>query len=258
MPPSAASTLGLMLLRIDVSFPSGLEGLGRIALRWVHIVAGITWIGFLYFMVLAWRPMFNALDPSTRAKVFPELRRAAWWLRWGALVTWLSGFHYFLILTQTDAANAGRPHAWGGWLAIWFGCWLAAFAIEMGLIRAGKGMMGNAFVATVLILFLMAATGWLVLSLLAQPGVGNRVLSISVGGGLGTVLLFNVWGIVWPCQKRLFAWTRALADEGTPMPPEAAELGRMVTLTMYVSFWISLPMVFFMAASAHFPFLSGR
>ena len=39
--------------------------------------------------------------------------------------------------------------------------------------------------------------------------------------------------------------------------PEAANLARIATLTMQINFWLSFPMVFFMAASAHFPFLSG-
>jgi uncharacterized membrane protein len=41
------------------------------------------------------------------------------------------------------------------------------------------------------------------------------------------------------------------------MPPEAPNLARMATLTMQINFWLSFPMIFFMAASAHFPFLSG-
>jgi uncharacterized membrane protein len=87
--------------------------------------------------------------------------------------------------------------------------------------------------------------------------VSNRTLCISIGGGLGTILFFNVWGIAWRCQKRLIAWTRAAAENGTPMPPEAEKFSRMATLTMHINFWLSFPMIFFMAASAHFPFLSG-
>jgi uncharacterized membrane protein len=41
------------------------------------------------------------------------------------------------------------------------------------------------------------------------------------------------------------------------MPPEAEKLGQMATLTMQINLWLSFPMLFFMAASAHFPFLSG-
>jgi uncharacterized membrane protein len=118
--------------------------------------------------------------------------------------------------------------------------------------------LGNPLVVGALVFLVMAATSWLVVSLLAQPGASNRTLCISIGGGLGTVLFFNVWGIVWRCQKRLIRWTRAFAQHGTPMPPEAMKLAGTATLTMQISFWLSLPLLFFMAASAHFPFLSGR
>lgn len=259
--PSAPleATWVLALLKLKVMSPAGASALEQIVLRWVHIVSAITWLGILYYLILAGGPMLKSFDAGMRAKVFPEMAsRALWWLRWGAVVAWIAGFRYFMILAQTDAVNAGRPHAWGGWLGIWFACWLAAFAIEMALIQGGNGVLGNKFVTGALVLFVMTATSWLVVSLLAQPGVSNRTLSISIGGGLGTILLFNVWGIAWRCQKRLIAWTRALAEHGAPMPPEAAKLGRMATITMELNFWLSFPMVFFMAASAHFPFLSGE
>jgi uncharacterized membrane protein len=255
---SLAWSLGINLWRLNVKFTGGPPGIEQIVLRWLHIVAGIIWLGFLSFFLLAVAPTLKSLDPATRANVFPQIAsRGLWWLRWSAMITWIAGFRYFMILAKTDAVNAGRPDAWGGWLGIWFGCWLAAFAIEMALIQTG-GALGNKFVVGGLVLFVMTATSWLVVSLLAQPGVSNRTLSISIGGGLGTILFFNVWGIVWRCQKRLIAWTRASAEQGTPMPPEAAKLAQMATLTMQISFLLIFPLLFFMAASAHFPFLSGE
>jgi uncharacterized membrane protein len=246
------------LWKLDVTFTVGPAGIEQILLRWLHIMAGIIWLGFLSFFLLAVAPTLKSLDPATRAKVFPQIAsRGLWWLRWSAMVTWLMGFRYFMILAKTDAVNAGRPHAWGGWIGIWFACWLAAFAIEMALIQSSGGL-GNKFLVGALVVLVMAAASWLVVSLLAQPGVSNRTLSISIGGGLGTVLFFNVWGIVWRCQKRLIAWTRASAEQGAPMPPEAAKLAQMATLTMQISFWLAIPLLFFMAASAHFPFLSGE
>ncbi len=246
------------LWKLEVSFTGGPGSVEQIVLRWVHIVAGIIWVGFLCFFILAVAPALKKLDPETRAKIFPELAsRGLWWLRWSAVVTWLAGFRYFMILAKTDAVNAGRPHAWVGWIAIWFGCWLAAFAIEMALIQTG-GALGNKFVSGALVLFVMTATSWLVVSVLAQPGAGNRTLCIAIGGGLGTVLFLNVWGIAWRCQKRLIAWTRESAAQGTAMPPEAEKFTRMATLTMQINFWLTFPMLFFMAASAHFPFLSGQ
>ena len=253
-----AWSFGITLWRLNVKFTGGPADIEQIVLRWLHIVAGIIWLGFLSFFLLAVAPTLKSLDPATRAKVFPQIAsRGLWWLRWSAMITWIAGFRYFMILAKTDAVNAGRPDAWGGWLGIWFGCWLAAFAIEMALIQTG-GALGNKFVVGGLVLFVMTATSWLVVSLLAQPGVSNRTLSISIGGGLGTILFLNVWGIVWRCQKRLIAWTRASAEQGTPMPPEAAKLAQMATVTMQISFILIFPLLFFMAASAHFPFLSGE
>jgi len=243
--------------RLDVAFAASPASIEQIVIRYIHILAGIVWMGFLCFFVLAVAPTLKSLDAPTRAKVFPEIAsRGLWWLRWSALVSWLMGFRYFMILAQTDAVNAGRPHAWGAWIGIWLACWLAAFAIEMALLKAG-GALGNSIVVFTLVIFVMAAVSWLVVSLLAQPGASNRTLCISIGGGLGTILFLNVWGIAWRCQKRLIAWTRAASQQGTAMPPEAANLAHMATLTMQINFWLSFPMIFFMAASAHFPFLSG-
>jgi uncharacterized membrane protein len=81
-------------------------------------------------------------------------------------------------------------------------------------------------------------------------------LAISVGGGLGLIMLLNTWGVVWRVQKRLIAWSRASAEQGTPMPPEAERLMRWNYLTARTSFWLSFPMLFFMAAASHYPFLS--
>ena len=257
---SLTQSASVVLFKLNVTFPSSPSDFEQIILRWVHISAGIVWLGILSFFVLAGAPMLKTLDKVTRAKVFPEMAsRGLWWLRWSAVVSWLAGFRYFMILAKTDAINAGRPHAWGGWLGIWFGCWLAAFAIEMALIRGsgGSGPLGNKYVNGVLVLFIITATSWLVVSLLAQAGVGNRTLSIAIGGGLGTILFFNIWGIAWRCQKRLIGWTRAFSESGTPMPPEAGKMADMAMLTMEINFWLSIPMLFFMASSAHFPFLSG-
>src|SRR6202521_1121248 len=143
--------------KLDVVFAASPASIEQVALRWMHIVAGFLWLGFLYFFVLTVAPTLKALDPATRAKVFPEIAaRGLWWLRWSALVGWLAGFRYFMILAKTDAVNAGRPHAWGAWIGIWLACWLAAFAIEMALIRAG-GPPGNPLVAGALVLFVVAA-----------------------------------------------------------------------------------------------------
>jgi uncharacterized membrane protein len=122
--------LAISIWKLDVAFSASPAGIEQIALRWIHIVSAIIWLGFLYFFVLAVAPALKAFEPATRAKVFPEIAsRGLAWLRWSALGAWLAGFRYFMILAKTDAVNAGRPHAWGAWIGIWLGCWVAAFAI---------------------------------------------------------------------------------------------------------------------------------
>jgi uncharacterized membrane protein len=82
------------------------------------------------------------------------------------------------------------------------------------------------------------------------------MLSIAIGGGIGTMMLLNVWGLIWRCQKKLIAWTKASAEEGKPMPPEAAKLQRLAFLVSRANFYLSFPMLFFMAAASHYAFLA--
>ena len=80
----------------------------------------------------------------------------------------------------------------------------------------------------------------------------NHVLSIGIGGGFGIIMLFNVWGIIWRNNKKIILGTLA----GTP-PANAAALARQVFLASRTNFFLSVPMVFFMAASSHYTIL-GR
>jgi hypothetical protein len=67
----------------------------------------------------------------------------------------------------------------------------------------------------------------------------------------------NTWGVVWRAQQRLIIWTRENAEHGTPLPPQAARLARWSFLASRVGFWLSFPMLFFMGAAEHYPFLSS-
>ena len=63
-----------------------------IGLRWVHFVAGITWIGLLYWFSLVNFPLQRVLDPAVAVQLAPPLlTRALAWFRWSALVTVLAG-----------------------------------------------------------------------------------------------------------------------------------------------------------------------
>ena len=61
-------------------------------LRWVHFLAGVTWIGLLYYFNFVQGPFFAEADAATKSSATQKLvPRALWWFRWGAMVTFLSG-----------------------------------------------------------------------------------------------------------------------------------------------------------------------
>ena len=67
--------------------------------RWIHIVAGIIWIGLLYFFNFVNGPFAATMDGPTKQKVVPELMpRALFWFRWGAAWTWVTGVLLLLLV----------------------------------------------------------------------------------------------------------------------------------------------------------------
>jgi len=65
-------------------------------MRWLHVIAGIIWIGHLYFFNFVNVPLQGVLDDATKKLVNPKLLpRALWWFRWGAMVTFLAGLVLF-------------------------------------------------------------------------------------------------------------------------------------------------------------------
>ena len=68
----------------------------HLLMRWLHVIAGITWIGHLYFFNFVNVPLQAALDDAGKKAVNPKLMpRALWWFRWGAMVTFLVGLWLF-------------------------------------------------------------------------------------------------------------------------------------------------------------------
>lgn len=74
-----------------------IEGL-QFLMRWGHFLAGITWIGLLYYFNFVQVPFFAETDPAVRSGAIQKLvPRALWWFRWGALFTFLTGLTILLI-----------------------------------------------------------------------------------------------------------------------------------------------------------------
>jgi len=85
-----------------------------LAIRWTHIVAGITWIGLLYYFNFVQVPTFKELDASTRNVLIPKLvKRVLFWFRWSAVVTVTAGWLYFVSRWATDGfANPAALDWW--------------------------------------------------------------------------------------------------------------------------------------------------
>jgi uncharacterized membrane protein len=167
------------------------------------------------------------------------------------------GLRYFYHQLSADAQNAGNPSLALRWFGLWLLVWLVAYALIYPLQLPSKGFLDNLWVRTIGIAAIVIAASWAVLDLNSNPMSSNGHLAISVGGGIGLLMLMNTWGVVWRVQKRLIAWTRDAAAHGMPMPPEAERLARWGFIASRVGFWLSFPMLFLMGAADHYPFLSN-
>ncbi len=66
-------------------------------LRWIHFLAGITWIGILYYFNFVQTPFFAETEAPVRSGAVQKLvPRALWWFRWGAMFTFLTGILMYM------------------------------------------------------------------------------------------------------------------------------------------------------------------
>jgi uncharacterized membrane protein len=158
--------------------------------RWLHLLAGITWIGLLYYFNFVQVPAMAtaAADkggpgPAAIGKYVAPL--ALLWFRWAALVTWLSGAIYLMSNGQ----------------------FFSAFTLGIG--------QNNVYATT-----------------------------IGMGAWLGTIMLFNVWVLIWPNQKKVLGIVQASDEEKNRARRVAFLASRSNTL-------MSIPMLLFMGSASH-------
>jgi uncharacterized membrane protein len=160
--------------------------------RWLHFVAGVIWIGLLYYFNFVNVPAVAAANadkggPGPAAISKYVMPRALLWFRWAAVVTWLSGAAYL---------EAAPNYSLMG-------------AFTLGI------------------------------------GTGNvQLVTIGMGAWLGTIMLFNVWALIWPNQKKILGIVQA-TDE------EKAKARRVAFLASRTNTMLSIPMLLFMGAAAH-------
>ena len=249
--------LPISLAMFQDVFNSPSQGeLWRILLRWSHFVAGVTWIGLLYFFNVVNVPFQKGLDADTKKKVNPDLLgRALWYFRWGAVVTVLAGLMYFaMVILKADVTNAnnigrGSVNIWYV-LIMWLLYPIVLFGIEFLIIKKVPALTKDGRIFAIVIFLLVALfTYGLVAFFTSALSVGgesyasNKSYSIGIGGAYGILMMLNVWGIIWPNNKRIIA---ATAGTGPAAPPE---LARQAFLASRTNAWLSLPMLFFMGTS---------
>ena len=150
--------------------------------RWLHVMAGITWIGLLYYFNFIQVPSMGKIKEDGSATAITKFiaPRALLWFRWAALVTWLTGAYY--------------------------------------LEKSGIGL-GNAFL------------------------LKGTAAYIGLGVWLGTIMLFNVWVLIWPNQKKVLGMVEA-SDEAK------LKAARIALLASRTNTMLSIPMLFFMVAGS--------
>ena len=151
--------------------------------------------------------------------------------RWAHIVTgifWIGLLYYFNVaqIPALAAANADKGGPGGAGIVkyvapralLWFRWAAVATWLTGGWLLAGRFM--DAFTL--------------------QPG--SEVIGIGVW--LGTIMLFNVWGLIWPNQKKVLGIVEATAEE-------KAAARRVATLASRTNFLLSIPMLMCMGGSAH-------
>jgi uncharacterized membrane protein len=157
-------------------------------LRWVHVVAGVLWIGLLWyfnFVQIRVMPSIPAeLKPAIGKHIAPE---ALFWFRWAAFATVVAGLAVMFL----------RGHA--------YALEVVSFGLAGGLVQGDQGYM-----------------------------------LMGVGVWLAIVMFLNVWGVIWPNQKRALGIV-VVDDE------KKAKAARTAMLASRINLLLSFPMLTSMA-----------
>lgn len=175
---------------------SGLEAI----FRWMHILAGILWIGLLYWFNFVNIPFAATLDGGTKQKVLPELLpRGLFWFRWGAAWTWITGVLLLTLvfyMTPNTLADQDAGFTLSSWVMLvvtFLAVFVYDFLFKSGLAKNTKVVSTIAFVLLAAVILLFVYWG----------GFSYRGTLIHTGVLFGTIMAFNVWFRIWPAQKNI-------------------------------------------------------
>jgi len=239
--------------------------------RWLHIVAGIAWIGASFYFV--W--LDNHLQPPTdQAPADPGVAGELWavhgggfyrsqkyrvappvlpqtlhWFYWEAYTTWLSGFAllcllYFFraeaYLIDPDVASLSKPAA----ILIGVGTLIGSWLIYDGLCRSPLGEKPRALGLAVSLV--TAAEAWGLCRIFSGRGA-----FMLFGAALGTIMVANVLFVIIPGQREL---VRAKL-EGRPVDPAPGLRGKQRSVH---NTYFTLPVLFVMISNHYAMTYGGR
>jgi uncharacterized membrane protein len=224
-------------------------------LRWIHFLSGITWIGLLYYINFAQVPFFAETEAPVRVGAIQKLvPRVLWWFRWGAMITFLSGWLYLLHWWLGKVGFAAGPGAWaillGGllgsimWANVWFVIWPAQKIIIQNAIDTGAGRPANPAAAP-------TAPGPRRGGLASRTNVALSIPMLFLMGAashLGTLPVPRSGAVFWIVALIIMALVEANALMGAPGKGTAKPLatvsgtlwfGFILTLVFYLWFHIA-------------------
>jgi uncharacterized membrane protein len=184
-------------------------------LRWVHLLAGISWVGLLYYFNFIQGEYFKEADDGAKSDVIQKMvPNALWWFRWGAMFTFISGI---LLLSIKHLSGMGIMIGVTMGTIMFLNVWLIIWPNQKIVIASAKQVagggealpgaataLGKAGLASrtntlfsVPMLFFMASS--VHLGQLQTPIHSSSVVSLAVIFGLIVVLALNgVFGKTGP------------------------------------------------------------
>ncbi len=189
--------------------------LSSVLFRWLHVAAGILWIGLLYFFNFVNAGFAATMDGDTKKKVVPELMpRALYFFRWGAAYTWVTGVLLLGLVFYMGGIMFDEGVTWntGSYvmLAVVFLMFLVYDILAKNLGKDIRVFGAIGFVIIAVVVYLMVE--WAQFS--------YRAYVIHLGTMFGTIMAANVWMRIWPSQKKIIAATK----EGTAPNAELVAL----------------------------------
>jgi len=169
--------------------------------RYFHVIAGITWIGMLYYFNFVQTEYFKEAEADAKKDAMAKLApRALWWFRWGAMVTFITGLYLFHKLGAFS--NLDLAPIWVGALAgtfMFLNVWLIIWPNQQVVLsmKAGDGPSSAAKAG------LASRTNTLFSGPMLLGMLGSKHLALPLGGAstglylaLGLIVLLEINALV--------------------------------------------------------------